>query len=315
MVTATTKTSIIIPARNALATLPQAVESILASTGHEKLEIIIVNDGLDEDTAQLAHRYPVKVIDGNGNGPAAARNIGVQNSSGEMLVFLDADCRISQDWLETHLQTHRRYDGLLAVGGSICLEPDASFWARCDHYCAWYNVNPGLPPSWVPNHTPANLSIKRTTLERVGPFQENLPRAGVHEEAEWQGRLLRLGGRIRFEPRATVWHTDRDDLKGYLKHNYWWAHNSITVKSETGVSRFPWLYKKPWLLAYGFLPFAVAHTLYTVLRWLMVGKLEPLILSPVLFAGRLTYATGMFIGRIRSAQRKRKANEGPHNAC
>jgi GT2 family glycosyltransferase len=269
----------------------------LNATKSEDVEIIIVNDGLDRATSELAHQYPVKVINGNGNGPAAARNIGVQSSSGEMLIFLDADCRVSSEWLESHLEAHKRYDGLLAVGGSICLEPDAPFWARCDHYCAWYNVNPFLPASWVPNHTPANLSIKRTTFKRVGPFQEDLPRAGVHEEAMWQGRLLRLGGHIRFEPRAAVWHTDRDDLKGYLRHNYWWAYNSITVKSQTGISRFPWVYKRPWMLVAGSIPFAVAHTMC---------KLEPLILSPILFAGRLAYTTGMFIGRIRSTKGNRK---------
>ena len=206
-------------------------------------------------------------------------------------------------WLKSHLEAHKAYQGLLAVGGSICIEPNAPFWARCDHYCSWYNVNPGLPASWVPNHPCANLSIRRQTFERLGAFQDNLPRGGVNEEARWQSCLLSQGGRIRFEPRAAVWHVDRNDLMSYLKHNYWWAYNSITVKNQTGVSRFPRVYKRPWILVAGFLPFAMVHTIYTAVCWLRVGNLAPFLMLPVLFLGRLAYATGMFIGRIRWTQR------------
>jgi hypothetical protein len=145
-------------------------------------------------------------------------------------------------------------------------------------------------------------------LKLAGPFQEDLPLAGVNEEDRWQSRLRQLGGRIRFEPRAAVFHTDRNRMIDFIKHNYWWAHNSITVKGQTGVSRFPWIYKKPWLLVIGFLPFAAAFTIYTVICWLRVGKLEPLFFSPLIFLGRIAYATSMFVGRIRTLQTRKRRN-------
>ncbi|NIO06565.1 MAG: hypothetical protein GTO40_00740 [Deltaproteobacteria bacterium] len=215
---------------------------------------------------------------------------------------------VSPEWLKSHLDAHERYGGLLAVGGSICFDTDAPFWARCDHYCSWYNVTSGRPSAWVPNHPAANLSIARSTFERVGPFREDLPRSGVHEETEWEGRLQRLGGRIRFEPHAAIWHTDRGDLRSYLKHNYRWGYNSIGVKSKTAVSRFPWVYRRPKALMVGFLPFAVAHTIYTVGCWLRVGKLEPLLLSPFLFLGRFAYAGGMVMGGLRAKRSRSKCN-------
>jgi len=307
------KTSIIIPARNAMATLPQAIESVMKVVNDEDVEIIIVNDGLDEATAQLADRYPVKVVDGNGNGIAAARNIGIQSSSGEILILLDADCYVSLKWLISHLETHKYHNELLAVGGAICLFPHENFWARCDHYCSWYNVHPYHRESWVPNHPGANLSFSRSTYERVGPFKENLPRDGVHEDIEWQVRLLGLGGRVRFQPQAVVQHVDRDDLKGYLKHNYQWGYNSIEIKAGSRISRFPWVYERPWALITGLLPFAVGHTIYTIVCWLKGGKLEPLFLSPFIFIGRLAYAIGMANGGIRFLwKRKTRVKE---NAC
>jgi GT2 family glycosyltransferase len=169
--------------------------------------------------------------------------------------------------------------------------------------------------AWVPNHPSANLSVSRPTFDSVGPFKEDLPKDGVHEETEWQGRLILLGGRIRFEPRAAVWHRDRDAFKSYLKHNYGWGYNSIEVKSRAAVSRFSFLYQKPWALICGFFPFAVAHTLYTIVCWLRAGKFEPLFLTPVLFLGRLAYASGMTIGGIRSKQNRKKKDRGLYNAC
>lgn len=310
MVSPPLKASIIIPARDALKTVGQTIESVLMEARNEDIELIVVNDGLDEATARLSRKYPVRVIDGDGHGPASARNIGVLASRGEILIFLDADCRVSKEWLSCHLEMHERFNGLLAVGGSVCLEPNASFWARCDHYCSWYNVHPYQREAWVPNHPSANLSVLRSTFERVGLFKEDLPKDGVHEETEWQGRLLLKSGRILFEPRAAVWHRDRGAFKSYLKHNYGWGYNSIEVKSKAAVSRFSFLYQKPWVLIFGFLPFAVAHTFYTIVCWLRAGKLEPLFLAPVLFLGRLAYASGMTIGGICLLQNRKTRDKG-----
>ena len=82
--------SIIIPTRNALTTIDQSIQSILANNSLDHVEIIIVNDGMEENMARIANKYPVKVIESNGSGPAAARNTGVKYSKGEILIFLDA---------------------------------------------------------------------------------------------------------------------------------------------------------------------------------------------------------------------------------
>lgn len=293
------KASVIIPALNANKTLGKAVKSILDDPAHELAEIIIVNDGLDKVTTLLARQYPVKVVNGNRGGAAAARNIGVQFSKGQILIFLDADCRVSSQWLTNHLKEHERYGDLVAVGGSICSKNNASFWERCDHYCSWYNVHPYQKEKWVPNHPAANLSISRLTFDRVGPFKEDLPNYGVHEEIEWQDRLLRLGGRILFKPCATVYHADRSNFRTYLAHNYRWGYNSIQVKGRSEISRFPLVFKNPLALIIGFIPFSFVHTVYTLICWLKAGKLEPLFLSAFILIGRLFYAHGMAVGGIK----------------
>ncbi len=305
MVQAIPEVSIIIPARNALATIEQTIESALCVTKHHNVEIVIVNDGLDEATAQLAFKYPLKVIKGDGRGLASARNIGLESTSGRIVIFLDADCCVLPGWYTSHLEAHNRFNGLLIVGGSVAPARKPAFWARCDHYCSWYNVNPYQKEGWVPNHPGLNISFSRDTFNRVGPFDEELPKNGGHEDFEWEGRLLDLGGRIWFEPRATVIHLDRDEFKGYLKHNYRWGYSSIEIKNKFNVSRHQWIYKSPLMLIIGSLPFAVMLTVYTIACWLMVGKLEPLFMAPFIAIGRLAYAGGMAIGGIRSIYNKK----------
>jgi GT2 family glycosyltransferase len=304
--------SIIIPALAANDMLTNAIESILDDPNSCIAEILVVNDGLDNKINALEKEFPIKVVEGNRRGIAAARNIGVQLSKGPIIIFLDSDCRVFPGWLTAHLTAHKQYNGLTAVGGSICMKPRASIWALCDHYCSWYNIHPYQHGRWVPNQPGANLSMSRKTLNRVGPFKEDLPPSGVHEDIEWQKRLLDLGGRIYFQPEAMIWHTDRSDLRGYLAHHYRWGYNSIEVKGRSSATRFPWIYKNPILLIFGFFPFAIAHTIYIIIRWLKAGKLKPLFLCVFIFMSRLCYAIGMVVGGIRYLNGQNKTTRVKH---
>jgi glycosyltransferase involved in cell wall biosynthesis len=83
--------SIIIPAYNAAHFLDDSLGSCLAQT-HKDLEIIVVNDGSNDDTPAVLARYPqVRHIYQPNGGLAAARNTGIQHAQGEFIQFLDAD--------------------------------------------------------------------------------------------------------------------------------------------------------------------------------------------------------------------------------
>lgn len=82
--------SAIIPAYNAERFIHRAIESALAQT-HHLLEIVVVDDGSKDQTAETAARFPITVIRQKNGGPASARNTGAKAATGEWLAFLDHD--------------------------------------------------------------------------------------------------------------------------------------------------------------------------------------------------------------------------------
>jgi glycosyltransferase involved in cell wall biosynthesis len=85
--------SVIIPVFNGAATVAAAIDSALAQKFDGEFEVVVVNDGSTDTTAEVLARYGdrIKVVTQENRGLAAARNAGVANSTGEYLAFLDAD--------------------------------------------------------------------------------------------------------------------------------------------------------------------------------------------------------------------------------
>ena len=91
--------SIIIPCYNAEKFIQKCVESILVQKGFD-FEVILVNDGATDKTLEILENLAqtderIKVINQENKGLSGARNTGIQNANGELLMFIDAD-----DWLE-----------------------------------------------------------------------------------------------------------------------------------------------------------------------------------------------------------------------
>lgn len=95
------KLSIIIPAYNAEAYLPQCLDSILAQE-RQGCEVIVVDDGSTDGTAALLEHYPdVKVIHQENRGMSTARNRGLDEAQGEYILFVDSDDLLTDGALET----------------------------------------------------------------------------------------------------------------------------------------------------------------------------------------------------------------------
>ncbi len=183
--------SIIIPAYNQARFLPASIESTLAQT-YPRIEVIVVNDGSTDDTAQVLRGYQgrVQVLTQQNAGLAAARNAGLRAAQGEYLLFLDSDDCIPAEKLERHIQLLEAH-------------PE---WALV--YSAWQQVNEDNSLTLGEMHPnvqgqalealllrrffffASSAVIRRSCLEKVGVFDENL-RWG--EDADLWLRLARAG--------------------------------------------------------------------------------------------------------------------------
>ena len=85
--------AVVIPVRNGMAFLDETFASIWAQN-YTPLEVVVVDDGSTDGSREKVHRMkgtPVRLLELDGVGPAAARNAGIRSSQSELLAFLDAD--------------------------------------------------------------------------------------------------------------------------------------------------------------------------------------------------------------------------------
>ena len=115
--------SVIVPAYNAEDFLAEALESVIRQN-YEPLEIIVVDDGSTDGTAEAAKSFGerVRYLHQENSGPAAARNAGLRAARGELLSFLDADDLWPEDKLKVQLAGLARDPSREAVIGRVQLQ-------------------------------------------------------------------------------------------------------------------------------------------------------------------------------------------------
>lgn len=95
----TTKFSIIIPIYNVEKYLSKCLDSIINQT-YDNIEIICINDGSTDNSLQILEKYAIndsriKIINQENSGVSVARNVGIDNATGDYILFVDAD-----DWID-----------------------------------------------------------------------------------------------------------------------------------------------------------------------------------------------------------------------
>jgi glycosyltransferase involved in cell wall biosynthesis len=191
--------SVVVPARDASATIERTVSALAAQQLDGEFEVIVVDDGSADDTALRAERAggPVTVLRLDARGAAEARNRGAAAARADVLAFTDADCAPAPGWLAAGLAA---LDDADLVQGRVAPEPGASL-GPFDR-SLWIDAESGLFET-------ANLFVTRAAFERVGGFEEWLDTGGTKLIAEdvWFGwRAVRAGSRMRFSPEALVHH-------------------------------------------------------------------------------------------------------------
>jgi len=175
--------SALVPVFNGERFLAEALDSIFAQRW-EPLEVVVVDDGSTDRSAEIARSYPVRYLHQENAGIATARNAAIEAAAGEIVAFLDAD----DVWLPGSLE--KRVEHLLA-------NPEAAYvLSRMEFF-----VEPGEErPPWIPERLlakPQNgllqtLVARREVFDRVGGFD---PGFAISEDVDWLSRAKAAGVR------------------------------------------------------------------------------------------------------------------------
>jgi glycosyltransferase involved in cell wall biosynthesis len=203
-VTSNPLVSVVIPAFNAERFLGEAIESVLAQS-YAPLELIVVDDGSEDTTAEVAAGFPeAQVIRQANAGPAIARNRGFAASSGELITFHDADDVMTSDKLAVQVDCLLADDGIGIVMGEqeVIVEAGSElpFWAEGSKVELEVPTRPAGVSDEPPIHAMTML-MRREVFERVGPFDPALCPA---EDIDWALRAIEEEVEIARLPRVLL---------------------------------------------------------------------------------------------------------------
>lgn len=204
------KVSIIVPTYNREEALVNTITDCLSQSFDEK-EIVVIDQTKEHNdkTVNFITSVQEKIvyIKENTPGLTRARNIGARSASGDILIFIDDDVVLDNDFIANHVDNyiHRNAD---AVQGRIIED----------------NSQPSEQPQWVKNNlrfigsnnclsfgktntlTGCNFSVKKDVYLKIGGFDERYTKSANNEDSDFGLRLYKNNFNIVFSPLAKLKH-------------------------------------------------------------------------------------------------------------
>jgi len=208
------RVSVVVPARDAAATLPALLESMPAlDYPRDRFEVLVVDNASTDRTAELARRFPVRLLrERSVISSYAARNAGIRASTGEWIAFTDADCVVDRGWLRALAREAAPPVGLVA--GAIRSLPGGTTAQRFAAWIGALDQSRTLAHPYLPYAQTANLACAAAVFRAVGLFRPDLESGG---DADLCWRVQReTGFRFVAAPEAVVFHLHRSTVRGLL---------------------------------------------------------------------------------------------------
>jgi GT2 family glycosyltransferase len=232
--------SVVISTLNGAEGLDVCLRSLARQTVRDGMEVIVVDDGSTDNSAEVARAHGALVIQHERNaGLSAARNTGVLAATAPIVAFTDDDCEVEPDWAEHLISAH--CTGVLGVGGHVIAEgagfvgrylkrhnPVAAREIEVAHSDApLYRLRLYFIHLWTeqkregrrPMHSlcGANMSFPRDALLEAGLFDPGFTRAA--DDLELCRRLNHVypGGGFLLEPKARAVHHFTPSLRDTIR--------------------------------------------------------------------------------------------------
>ena len=215
--------SIIVPSYNGA----EKISILLNALVNQKTsanEVIVVLDGSTDNTKHVVHSFNkffnhLRIIEIPNGGRSVARNFGVKNSTGNIIVFYDDDIRPQPDSIQKHLAFHLKHNGLLTGNPVELIEQEKTDIQNYKAHLTevWTAKYPeGVSKLTQQNlfFTAANCSIKKEDFFKLNGFDERLTDA---EDFDLAFRALEKGYSVYFDKSNKAIHHDPITCHSYIR--------------------------------------------------------------------------------------------------
>ena len=229
------KISVMIPVYNGGEKITSCIESVLNQTIKD-YEIVIVDNNSTDNTEQVIKKYAsknkkIKYVFESKKGRGSARNTGVKNCSGEIIVMTDADCIVPNNWLEMITEPITEESEIAVMGFEYNL--NKGFWSENTQKADeefYKNISDG---NYIKTIDTKNFAIKKNVFDKEN-FNTNI---STSEDLEFY-LSIKDNVKIRYLPNIKVGHAHKNTFIGTITKNidrgYWTS--KIVSKHESEIN-------------------------------------------------------------------------------
>jgi GT2 family glycosyltransferase len=207
------RVSVIVCTYNGARTLHDCLRG-LERLAYPDYEVIVVDDGSTDATADIARHYACRLIRTENRGLASARNTGLEAASGEIVAYIDDDAHPDPHWL-TYLAATFMTTTHAGVGGPNLPPAGDGPIAECVASAPGGPVHVLLSDREAEHIPGCNMAFRAARLRAIGGFDPQFRIAGDDVDVCWQ--LQAQGWTLGFNPAAVVWHHRRNSVRAYWK--------------------------------------------------------------------------------------------------
>jgi GT2 family glycosyltransferase len=214
--------SVIIPVYNCRPHIKNTLDALTAQDVDVEFEIIAVDDGSTDGTADFIHSYDprIRVIPQSNQGPAAARNHGAQLARGEIILFTDDDCVPDRNWLREMLRPFADPEVVAGKGRYRSDQPEiVARFVQLEYEDKFDYMARDTYIDFIDTYS---AGFRRQVFLKSGGYDTEFPVACA-EDIDLSYRLSQEGYKMVFIPQAVVRHTHPAGIAGYLKKKFKFA--------------------------------------------------------------------------------------------
>lgn len=224
--------SIIVPVLNGANHINNLMNSLInINYPDNKYEILIVDNGSRDTTVELIKKFQknipeLKLFFEKRKSSYAARNTGIRNAKGEILVFTDADCIVDKNWLINIVEGFSE-NSVGCVAGEIL---SGKWFNIVEEYYTKKDImsqKNTLNSEFLPYPMTANVAYRKVIFEKIGYFDEKLISGG---DADFAWRMqLETEYKIVYDQNAIVIHKHRTNIKSLFKQQFSYGYGSVLL--------------------------------------------------------------------------------------